>query len=138
MFFKTKILPLASNVFRLLLSINRFFEVIKDGVWHSIDELSEHLGLEAAKLTEFVKFLSEHGLLKYEEKTQRIKIEPIWKLLLPEEYEPTEPKTTVATFIIPPETSIEVQSTEIRNLSNREVEVNLRINNKIKEVAIRI
>lgn len=116
--------------------IDKFFAVIRKGAWHSIDQLSDQLALPTSKLIEFAKFLSERGMLKFEEKTQRIKIEPIWKLLLPTE-ESTEPKPTIATFIIPPETSINVQSTHISNLSNIELEVNLRINDKIKEVAIK-
>ncbi len=121
----------------ITLSIDRFFSVIKDGVWHSIDELSEVLELPTNRFIEFAKFLSDHGLLKYEDKTNRIKIEPVWKLLLPEE-EPNQPKTTVATFIIPPETIIEVQSTHISNISNIEVEISLRIDNTIREIAINV
>jgi len=120
------------------LSIDKFFTVIKNGAWHSIDELSEQLGIQTSKLAEFSKFLSERGLLKHDEKTNRIKIEPIWKLLLPEEGELPEPKTAVATFIIPPETSIDVQSTHISNISNIELEVNCRINSRIKEMAIKV
>jgi len=119
------------------LSIDKFFSAIRDGAWHNLDELSEHLGIPTAKLSELFKLLSEHNLIKYEEKNQRIKIEPIWKLLLPEGEKLTEPKTTVATFIIPPETSVDVQSTRISNLSNIDLEISLRINDKIKEVAIK-
>jgi len=120
------------------MSIDNFFIAIKNGEWHRLDELTDQLGIQTNKLVRFSKYLSDHGLIKYEEKTNRIKIEPIWKLLLPQEEESTEPKTTVATFIIPPETSIDVQSTHISNLSNIELEVSLRINDKIKEVAIKI
>ena len=120
------------------MNIEKFFSAIKDGEWHRADELSDQLGLPISKLIEFSEFLSEHDLLKYEGKIGKIKIEPIWKLLLPEDAEPTETKTTVATFIIPPETSIDVQSIHISNVSNVELEVNLRIDSRIKEVAIRI
>jgi len=119
------------------MSIDSFFTVIRDGAWHSINELSNQLGIQTTKLTEFSKFLSESGLLKYEVKADRIKIEPMWKLLLPEE-EPRQPSTIVARFVIPPETSIDVQSTCISNLSGIELEISLRINNRIKEVAIKI
>jgi hypothetical protein len=119
------------------LSIEKFFTVIKDGEWHSTSELADQLGIQTSKLVELTKLLSDHGLIKYEDKTRRIKIEPIWKLLLPEEEKPSEPKTTVATFILPPETSIDVQSTRISNLSNIELEIDLRINGRIKELAIK-
>jgi len=61
----------------------------------------------------------------------------MWKLLLPEEDKISEPKTTVATMILPPETSIYVQSTQITNLDNVELEINLRINSKINSIAIK-
>jgi hypothetical protein len=118
------------------LSLDRFFSVIRNGAWHSIDELSQQLGIPEEKLSEFSKVLAEHGLLKQDEKTDKIRIDPVWKLLLPEEDKLPEPKTTVATFIIPPESSIDIQSTHICNISNTEIEVSLRIDNKIKEVAI--
>lgn len=120
------------------MAIDKFFTIIKDGSWHNIDEMSQQLAIETNKLTEFSKFLSEHGLLKYDDRTNKIRIEPVWKLLLPKEGEPLEPKTTIATFIIPPETSIDVQSTRLSNIGNAEVEVSLRVDNRIKEVAIKV
>jgi hypothetical protein len=59
------------------------------------------------------------------------------KVLLPEEDGLSQPRTTVATLILPPETSIDVQSTHISNLSNTELEIDMRINSKIKEIAIK-
>lgn len=117
--------------------IEKFFASLKDGAWHSIDELSDDLGLPTSRLVEFAKFLSKRGFVKSADENRRIRLEPIWKLLLPE-VELHEKKTTVATFIIPPENSIDVQSTHISNLSNIELEVNIRINDKIKELAIKI
>lgn len=123
------------------MSIEKFFATIKDGSWHSIDELSDQLGLPTGKLAELSKTLSDHQLLQYDEKAKRIKIRVLWKLLLPaeEEQEPTRPETTIASFIVPPQNSIEVVSTSFSNLSDVEVELSLRINNqKIREVAIKV
>jgi biotin operon repressor len=120
------------------MSLEEFFTVIKDGTWHSIEELSDKLNLSSTRLMKLSNFLSQHGLLKYEEEDNKIRLEPKWRLLLPEEESPTEPKTTMATFIIPPDTSIDIQSTQIRNLSGVDLEVSLRIDNRIREVAIRI
>lgn len=117
--------------------MDKFFAAIKDGAWHSIEDLSGQLGIQISKLDKLSKILSEHGIIKYEEKIHRIKIKPLWKLLLPEE-EPNEPKTIVATFIMPPQTSIDLQSTRISNISNIELEVTLRADDKIKEVAIAV
>lgn len=120
------------------MSLDRFFTILKNGAWHSVDELSEELGLTTRKLTELSRFLSDRGLITYEDKTERIRIKPVWKLLLPEGKEPQERKATLATFIIPPESSIQVQSTQISNLSGVEMEVSLRIDNKIREVAVKV
>jgi len=66
------------------LSLEKFFTVIKDGAWHSINELGDQLGIQTSKLIELSKLLSEKGLITYEENAHRIRIEPAWQLLLPE------------------------------------------------------
>jgi len=118
------------------LSIDTFFAAIKNGTWHTIDELSNQLAISTAKLEELSRFLSNSGLVKYEEETRRIMIQPIWKLLLPTEEEPKNHKNIIANFIIPPHASIDIQSAHISNISNVEVEVTLRLDNKIRDVAI--
>ena len=119
------------------MSIDKFFAAIKNAEWHSIDELSDQLGTSTSKLEELSKFLSERGLIKYEEKNRRIKIQPLWRLLIPEE-QPNDPKTTVETFTIPPQASINVQSTHISNISNVELAVSVRIDKKIRDVTIAV
>jgi hypothetical protein len=120
------------------LNIEELFDILKDSEWHDVYELADQIEIQTAKLIEFSQFLSEQGIIKYEDKTHRVKIEPEWRRLLPIESELAEPKTTVATLIIPPETSIDVQSTRISNLSKIELEVTLRISDKIREVAINV
>jgi len=61
-----------------------FFAILKDGEWHNIPELADKISVPANKLTEFSKFLSRQGMIEHEEKTQRIKIKPEWKDLIPE------------------------------------------------------
>lgn len=90
------------------------------------------------RLAELSRFLSEHGLARYDEKENKIRLEPKWKLLLPEEEKPTEPRTALATLIIPPDACVEVQSMQIRNLSGLELEINLRVDSRIRELAIKI
>ena len=120
------------------MNTEELFAILEDGAWHDIAELSKQIEIQTDKLIQFCKFLSEQGIIKYENKTHRIKIEPEWKRLLPIESELAEPKTTIATLIIPPETSIKVQSTRISNLSKIELEVSLQISDKIREVAINL
>ena len=121
----------------IILSINGFFTAIKDGAWHNIDELSDQLAISTTKLVELSKFLSNRGIINYDENNRKIKIKSLWSLLLPEE-EPNIPKNIIANFMIPPQTSIDIQSTRISNMSKVNVEVTLRIDNKIREVAISV
>ena len=120
------------------MNIEEFFAILKDGAWHDVHQIADQIEIQTGKLIEFSQFLSEQGIIEYEDKTSRIKLEPEWNRLLPDESEPAEPKTTVATFIIPPETTINAQYTRISNLSKIELEVTLRISNKIQEVAINV
>ena len=119
------------------MSMDKLLTTIKDGKWHSIDQLAAQFGLPPEKLITLSELLSQRQFLKYEDERRRIRLEPLWKLLLPEEETP-DSERAIATVIIPPESSINVQSTHISNLSNIELEVNLRINKKrIDEIAIK-
>jgi hypothetical protein len=120
------------------LDVERFFAILKDEAWHSIAELSEKTETEADKLIEYSQFLARKGIVKYDDQNQRVKIEPEWSRLLPDETELAEPRSSVANFIIPGKTSVVVQSTRISNLSNIELEVTVRINKRIREVAINL
>jgi hypothetical protein len=121
------------------MDIENFFAILKDGEWHNIPELAKQIEIPADKLTEFSQFLSKQGIIEYEDQTQRIKIKPEWKELIPEEKEPaTEPKITVATVMIPPETTVDIQSTLIQNATKIDLELTLRINGKIQEVVINL
>jgi len=120
------------------MSMDKLLTTIKDGKWHNIDQLAAQFGLAPEKLIKLSELLSQRQFLTYEDERRRIRLEPLWKLLLPEEEEPPDSERAVATLIIPPESSITVQSTHISNLSNIELEVNLRINRKkIEEIAIK-
>ena len=120
------------------MSIDTFFTAIKNRKWHSIDELSNQLAISPVKLKELSTFLSERGLVKYDKKDQRIKIQSIWALLLPTQEEQKTQKNILANFIIPPHASIDIHSTQISNISNVEIELTLRIDTKISEISIAV
>ena len=87
------------------MDIESFLDILKDGEWHNIPELADQIEIPADKLTEFSQFLSKQGIIEYEEKTQRIKIKPEWKELIPDKNEtPNWTKNTDATVNIQPET----------------------------------
>jgi predicted transcriptional regulator len=67
------------------LSCERLFTTIRDGAWHNLNELANRLEIPAAKLIECARDLFDKGIVKYQENTQQIKIEPEWETLLPDE-----------------------------------------------------
>jgi hypothetical protein len=70
------------------LTIEKLFAILKDGEWHNLINLSTQIQVQTDKLTEFSQFLHKHGIITYENKARRIKIEPEWKNLLPDQIEP--------------------------------------------------
>jgi hypothetical protein len=67
------------------MSLEEFFTAIKDKTWHNIEELSDKLNLQPAKLMELSDFLSQHGLLNYEREGNKIRLNLKWRLLISEE-----------------------------------------------------
>lgn len=120
------------------MEVERFFAFLKDEAWHSVAELSEQTETEPNKLVEYSQFLAGKGIVKYDDQNQRVKVEPEWSRMFPDETELAEPRSSVANFIIPGKTSVVVQSTRISNLSSVELEVTLRIDKRIREVAINL
>ena len=71
------------------MTIEKLFALLKDGEWHNLTDLSDQINVQIDKLTEFLQFLSKHGIIYYDNKAHRIKIEPEWQNLLPDETETT-------------------------------------------------
>jgi len=67
------------------LSSEKFFDAIRDGVWHSLGELADQLEVPVEKLIDLSLSLNNHGIIQYQQETQRIKIKPEWKTLFPDE-----------------------------------------------------
>jgi len=120
------------------LAAEKIFSLLKDEAWHSVAELSEQTEIEANKIIEYSQFLAGKAIVQYDDQNQRVKVEPEWSRVFPDEAELAEPRSSVANFIIPGKTSVVVQSTRISNLTGIDLEVTVRINKKIREVAINL
>ncbi len=62
----------------------KLFTIIKDGAWHNLNELSERLGIPAAKLIKCARDLRDKGIVKYQDNPKAIKIEPKWAGFIPD------------------------------------------------------
>jgi len=120
-----------------LSKLDDFLNLIKDGTWHSLTELSKELSLPTEQLAKISETLSEQGLLLYREETGWVRMNSEWSPLLSEAgEEEAEHKPTVGTVIVPSQESVTIQNVRITNVTQKEVELWIRICKKLIEIAI--
>ena len=119
--------------------MERLIELLKDGKWHSLEEIAEKTEASLEKLEELLKTLSEYQLIRYDRELKAAKLNLSWKKLEVEEKtkERKEEKMALGTIIIPKEHTIIVQNTRISNLTEEELELEIKMDKKIKEIAIK-
>lgn len=116
--------------------LDEFLDSIKNGTWHSLTRLSRRLSIPRDQLAEISKSLAERGLIRYEEGSRLVKINPEWKLLLSGEEERVDHKLVVGTVIIPPRESVKIQDVHITNATSLDIELWIKVCNKLLELAI--
>jgi len=67
------------------LTSEEFFEIIRDGAWHNLNDLAVLLKLPIEKLLIFSDSLSKQGIISYQKKTPKIKIRSEWKAIFYDE-----------------------------------------------------
>jgi hypothetical protein len=65
------------------LILEKLLAILEDEAWHDVYQLASQIQIPPDQLIQFSRFLSEKGIVKYEDKTHKIKITPEWKNLLP-------------------------------------------------------
>lgn len=116
--------------------LNNFLTLLKDEAWHDITQLSQTLTIPTDKLTQLSKILNKCNIIEYNEITNQVKLNPNWKFLLFLENNAIENKTSIGTIILPPQKSVKIQCTTITNLTTTELEIEIRFEKNLKEIAI--
>lgn len=116
--------------------------LLSDNVWHNADQMARTLEIPQDKLQQIIKFLTETELIQHNSATNQIKLDQNWKTLYINQKE-ANPEThaqlesmAVGTIIIPPQKTLVIQCTRITNLTDNSLELEIRIDNKISEIAI--
>jgi hypothetical protein len=114
--------------------------LLGDNVWHNVDEIAKTLQIPQDKLQHVVISLAETDLIQHNPATNQIKLSQSWKTLI------TDPKETssetgpgtpaVGTIIMPPQQTLIVQCTRITNLTDSSLELEMRMDKRIREIAI--
>jgi len=132
--YKLNSLPMEESSSKL----DSFFNLIKDGEWHSLTQLSKELSLPNEQLAKIAEILSEQGIIQYREEAGLVKFDLEWSSVLSENEpeEKVEHKPPVGTFIIPSQESVTIQNVQITNVTEKEVELWIKVRKKFTEIAI--
>jgi hypothetical protein len=122
--------------------LEKLLSLLNDNVWHNTDQIAKALEIPQDKLQQVLKFLAETEIIQQNTATDQIKINQNWKTLMISQKEANpetqaQPETTaVGTIIIPPQQTLLIQCTRITNLTDNSLELEIRINKKLNEIAI--
>jgi hypothetical protein len=120
--------------------LEKLLASLGDNVWHNIDEVAKILEIPQDKLQQIIRFLTETDLIQHNSATNQIKLDQNWKTLIINQKETNleiqQETSAVGTIIIPPQKTLIIQCTRITNLTDSSLELEIRINKKLKEIAI--
>lgn len=119
--------------------LERLLSLLSDNVWHNTKEIAEILEIQQDKLLQIIEFLTEADLVQYNPVTSQIKLNQNWKTLTINQKKinaENQPETAVGTIIIPPQKTLVIQCTRITNLTDNSLELEIRIDKKLREIAI--
>jgi hypothetical protein len=123
--------------------LEKLLTILSDNVWHNTDEMAKTLEIPQDKIQQVITFLTETELIQHNPATNQIKINQNWKTLIinqketnPETQTANTETTAVGTIIISPQKTLVIQCTRITNLTDNSLELEIRINKRLNEIAI--
>lgn len=116
-----------------MLTTTDILTVIEEGETCNIKQLAKKLEIKIEKLEEIFEDLSKHSLIEYNQQTGRVKIAS-WLINLNKEIENIKP--TTGTLILPKNQEIKLQDLTIGNFTETDLELNVKLKAKQKEIAI--
>ncbi len=116
--------------------LEKLLNLLSDNVWHNIDATAKTLELPQNKFRQVVTFLTDTDLIHHNPATNQIKLNQDWKTLLINKKETNPEPMAIGTILIPPQKTLTIQYTRVTNLTDTNLELEIRINKKIHEIAI--
>lgn len=122
--------------------LEKLLSHLNDNVWHNVDEVVNVLEIPQNKFQQIIKLLTETDMIYYNSATNQIKLNQDWKMpfIIHKETNPETPiqleNAAVGTIIIPPQKTLIIQCTRITNLTDTSLELEIRIDKKLSEIAI--
>jgi len=116
-----------------MLSTIDILAIIKEEETYNIKQLAKKLEIQLEQLEKIIKDLSEHELVEYNQQTGKVKMSP-WLTNINKEIEGIKPAT--GTIILPKNQEIKLQDVTIGNFTDTDLELNMTLKAKQKEIAI--
>jgi hypothetical protein len=98
-----------------------------------IKQLSKQLEIPPETLTQILLNLARYQLIECNEETGKINL-PLWLTKLDHDIEKTKPAT--GTIILPRYQEVKIQDIAIGNFTKNDLELNVRLKAKLKEIVI--
>jgi hypothetical protein len=120
-----------------LQKIDRFLNLIQDGTWHSLGTLSRNFKTPEKKLENLSELLAGPKIVEYNPGKSQVKIGKRWQKFIDNTgTEGGSEKTAVGTVVLPPKRAVTVQGVQMTNLLKKEIEISMKLNARIREIAI--
>jgi hypothetical protein len=124
--------------------LEKLLTLLGDEKWHTQEEVGNALQIPKEKVQSITRFLAEADLIIRNEETNQIKLNQNWKTLIINQKERSQEaeaqtsleNTAVGTIIVPPQKTITIQNTHITNLTDKSLELEIRVDRELKEIAI--
>lgn len=116
-----------------MLSTTDILSIIEEQKTYHIKQLAKNLEIRVEQLEKILKDLSEHQLVQYDQQTGKVTLSP-WLANINEEIENLKPAT--GSLILPKNQEIKIQDITIGNFTEKDLELNIRLKAKRKEIAI--
>jgi len=123
--------------------LEKLLEVLGDGAWHPVEEVAKALKMPSERFQQVMKFLLDADIIQRNPATNEVKLNQNWKTLMidkgdedMENYEKPIRGKVIGTIIVPPQKCVVVQCTQITNLTNTSLELEICVDRKIEEINI--
>jgi predicted transcriptional regulator len=116
-----------------MLTSTDILSIIEQQKTHHIKQLAKNLEIPVEQLEKILKDLSEHQLVQYNQQTGKVTLST-WLTNINEEIENAKPAT--GSLILPKNQEIKIQDITIGNYTEKDLELNIRLKPKTKEIAI--
>jgi hypothetical protein len=120
-----------------LQGIDSFFTQIQDGAWHSLKTLSGNSEPQRKRLEKLAQLLAKPDIVEYLPRKGQIRMKKKWQRLLKNTNEAKrDGKAAVGTIVLLPQGTIRVQGVQMTNLLGTEIEINIKVNKTLEEIAL--